>query len=315
MARCELSQGRVTCGVIKDSGDDPDVTNGAEIQASVEWRDLPGIVIDGGTGVGRVTRPGLAVSVGEAAINPGARRLITRAVASEVGLDLPADKGLRVVVSVPRGKELAQGTLNPRLGIVGGISILGASGILRPYSLDAYKASINVAFKVARTNGLREIAITTGKRSEEFLRRRYSQWPEMAFVQVGDHVGHAVEQARRTGFDELALACMIGKASKLAQGRFQTHVLEGGVDLAFLARVVEELGADARTRQAICDANTAHHVQILLGRAGIDGLEQELALQVAEQLWSHAQGALSVSVYLHSIDGEILGAARKGAAS
>jgi cobalt-precorrin-5B (C1)-methyltransferase len=311
MKRCEIAEGRVLCGTIKDAGDDPDVTHGAEIQATVQWRDAPGVVIEGGAGVGQVTQPGLAVPVGEAAINPGARRLISHAVAAEAGLRLPPDKGLRVIVSVPGGEALAQKTMNPRLGILGGISILGASGIVEPYSHQAYLASINVALKVARANGLAGIAITTGKRSEEYLRQHYPAWPEMAFVQVGDHVGYAVAHAYRAGFEELVLATMIGKASKLAQGRLQTHVAEGSVDLAFLARIARELGADAGVQTAICAANTAHHVQVILRAAGVTGLEARLAQLVAEQLWLHAGGDLRISVYLHALDGATLGMAHK----
>jgi cobalt-precorrin-5B (C1)-methyltransferase len=310
MIRCELALGRVTCGTIKDAGDDPDVTHGAEIQATVEWQAGPGIVLANGPGVGLVTKPGLPVEVGEPAINPVPRRMITQAVTAEAGPAL-ANRGLKVTISVPGGEELARETLNPRLGIVGGISILGTTGIVKPYSQSSYRASIYVELKVAAHNHVPRAVLTTGNRSEEYTMARHPDWPELGFVQVGDYMDYALKQARRLGFEQVVIAGMIGKISKQAQGRLQTHISEGGVDFEFLAEAAGQLGADETLQSRLRQANTARHVQIMLRQAGIDGLEPWLAQQAAEQAYEFVAGAFTVDVYLYDIKGELLATARK----
>ncbi|MCS7222058.1 MAG: cobalt-precorrin-5B (C(1))-methyltransferase [Anaerolineae bacterium] len=317
LARCEFegpTPTQVTCAVVKDAGDDPDVTHGAEIVATVSWRDAPGIQLVGGAGVGIVTRPGLPVPVGEPAINPGSRRIIRRAVEAVAGSALER-RGLKVVISVPRGEELARQTLNPKLGIVGGISILGTDGIVRPYSQAAYRASIYTELKVAAEAGLPAIVLTTGTRSAEYARRRDPALSELACVQVGDHVGYALKQARRLGFTRAIISTMVGKASKLAQGRMQTHVSEGEVDLAFLAEIARQLGADEETVAAVARGNTAHHVQVILRRAGIVGLEQRLAELAAAQAAAFVGGELAVEVWLWSVGGELLAIAEHASRS
>jgi cobalt-precorrin-5B (C1)-methyltransferase len=305
LERCEIDAEGVTCGVIKDAGDDPDVTHGLEILATVSWGDGPGITLNGGEGVGVVTKPGLPVLVGEPAINPVPRRLITGAVAEEVRR-LVNEHGLAVTISVPGGDEVAQQTMNPKLGIVGGISILGTSGIVKPFSTSAYRASIYVELKMAAHNGVRHAVLTTGKRSETYAQGRYPDLPEYAFVQVGDHVDYGLKQGRRLGFEQVTLSSMIGKASKLAQGRMQTHVSQGEVDFAFLADVAVALGADEALIERILEANTAHHVQVMLQQAGVKGLEARLAGMAASAAESFIDGAARVEVMLWHIKGELL---------
>jgi cobalt-precorrin-5B (C1)-methyltransferase len=306
IVRCEFGPGRVTCGTVKDAGDDPDITNGAEIQATVEWQESPGVRIAGGKGVGVVTRPGLPVPVGDPAINPGSRRIITRAAMHEAGVVL-GERGIKVTISVPGGEELAQKTLNPRLGIVGGISILGTTGIVKPFSLAAYRASIYLELKVAASNGVQRAVLTTGNRSEEYAISLSPAAFELGFVQVGDHMGYALKQARRLGFERVIIAGMIGKVSKLAQGRMQTHVSEGGVALDSLALLAGQLGADQELIRRIRTANTAHHVQVMLRKAGVSGLEERLAQQAAERAFAFVGGAFPVEVWLFDIGGELLG--------
>lgn len=306
LARCDMDPDRVTCGTVKDAGDDPDVTHGAEIQATVEWVDGRGVSIEGGQGVGVVTKPGLFLPIGEPAINMGPRQMITREVAEEAG-DLLEKRGLRVTVSVPCGEGIAQETINPRLGIVGGISILGTTGIVKPYSQPAYRASIHVELKVAAANGVLQAVLSTGNRSEEYARRKYPDWPDMGFVQVGDHIGYALKQARRLGFTTVVITGMIGKLSKLAQGRAQTHVSEGGVDLDFLGRVAGQLGADDDLMEQIRCANTARHVQVMMRHAAIEGLEQRLAEMSAARSSESVDGSVDVEVLLFDIKGGLLG--------
>jgi cobalt-precorrin-5B (C1)-methyltransferase len=314
ISRCEVCDHAATCGTIKDAGDDPDVTNGAEILATAEWTPSPGVQVAGGPGVGVVTRAGLAVPVGQPAINPTPRRIIVRAVQDELAAlasgEKPAgDRGVRVTISVPNGEALAAQTLNPRLGIVGGISILGTTGIVRPFSAAAYRATIHVALRVASRNGIRRVVLTTGARSEAYARRTYPRWPELSFVEIGDHVGYALTQAARLDFRQIVLAGMIGKLSKVAQGRWQTHVERGGVDIAFLADLAAECGATPELVARCRKANTAHHIQVLLRREGITGLEQRLATLAATQISQRLGGTPRVEVLLYAMDGTLLGRA------
>lgn len=309
MTRCERSAGRVTCGTIKDAGDDPDVTDGAEIQATVEWADEPGVTLLGGEGVGVVTKPGLPVEIGQPAINPVPLRLITEAVTAEADeylSDSGREAGLKVTITVPGGEAIAQETLNPRLGIVGGISILGTTGIVKPFSRAAYRASIYFELNVAAEDGLRHAVLTTGSRSEEYAMAHHADWPALGFVQVGDHMGYALRKARRLGFPMVVVVGMVGKLSKLAQGRMQTHVSEGGVDFDFLTELVEQLGVDEPLLARIGQANTARHVQMLLREAGVAGLEERLAQLAAERACAWVDGAFDVEVLLFDIGGDLL---------
>jgi cobalt-precorrin-5B (C1)-methyltransferase len=315
----------VTCGTIKDAGDDPDVTDGAEVQATVTWAEEPGIQIAGGRGVGLVTLPGLPVDVGQAAINPAPRRQIEQAVMAEIveqacpeergeaegQLGPRSGRGLRVTISVPGGEELAAQTMNPRLGIVGGISILGTTGIVKPFSESAYRASIYLELKVAAQNGAPRAILTTGRRSELYALDYNPEWTELGCVQVGDHIGYGLRQARRLEFQEVVLSGMIGKLSKVAQGRMQTHVSEGDVDFGFLAQLATELGADPALVARVRTANTARHVQNMLGQAGITGLEALIARLAAHKASEFIEGAFSVQVLLFDIGGELLAMERR----
>ena len=303
----ELNPQRVTCCTIKDAGDDPDVTHGAEICATAEWRETPGFQLLGGPGVGLVTRPGLPVPPGEPAINPAPRRMITRAVFAEAGAALAGDRGLAITISVPRGEELAAQTFNPRLGIVGGISILGTTGIVTPYSQSAYRASIYVELKMAAANGSPRAVLTTGKRSEAYVLALHPDWPEWCVVDVGDHMDYALKQARRLRMGEVVIAGMIGKISKLAQGRTRVHVDDGTVDLAFVAEVAQELGVEPALVARVRDANTAHHAQVILRQAGFAGLEPRLAQLAADQVFAFLGGSAGVHVLLFQLQGELLG--------
>ncbi len=305
IVRCEFHAEGVLCGTIKDSGDDPDITDGAEIQSFVAWREQPGIEIRGGKGVGTVTKPGLPVEIGEPAINPGSRRLIRRVVTAH-GADILSRRGISIEIRVPKGEELAEETLNPRLGIIGGISILGTSGVLKPYSNAAYRASIHSALSVAQTNGANRVVLTTGSRSEQYAMKLYPDLPPFSFIQVGDHMDYALKQGCRLGVKSTIISGMIGKLSKLAQGRMQTHVSQGGIDLDFLAEVATELGADEALADSIRRANTAHHVQKLLEKTEVDGLEQTLAKMAGRACLTYAPELNEIEILLFTIGGDLL---------
>ncbi len=309
LVRCERQGDGVLCSVIKDAGDDPDVTNGLEIQALVENAPSPGLILMGGRGVGVVTLPGLPVEVGEPAINPGPRRLIRKVVQETLDdLGAAADLGLRVTVIVPEGERVARQTMNPRLGIVGGISILGTDGLVRPYSASAFRASIHVEMNVAREAGYTTIGLATGKRSTAYLTAALNDERGLGVVDVGDELSYPLQQAVKLDFQQVVFGGMIGKFSKLAQGRFQTHVQEGEVNFGLLAEVAASEGAPAELCARILTARTAHQVQGWLKEFGIR-LEPELALRSAQKAAQSAGGKVTVRVLIFSLDGELLGEA------
>ncbi len=254
-----LTEGDGATGVvIKDGGDDPDATHGARIETHVCL--LPDatatLLLEGGTGVGRVTLPGLPVAVGDIAVNPGPRAQLEFAV-REVCAAQGYGGGVRVTVRVPEGEAIARHTLNGRLGIVGGISILGTRGTVRPYSHEAWKAAIAQELSVARALGHRRACLSTGRRSETLLMRRYPDLPEQAFVQAADFVAFALGAAAERGFEALAWGCFFGKLVKLAQGLPHTHARTAPLDLPLLAQWCREAGVDEARVEAVAGANTA----------------------------------------------------------
>ncbi|MGI0070364.1 MAG: cobalt-precorrin-5B (C(1))-methyltransferase CbiD, partial [Nitrosopumilaceae archaeon] len=189
--RCEFDKQKAYCSVIKDGGDDPDVTHGAEICTEIFLtKNIGKIEIDGGEGVGRVTKPGLGLDIGSAAINPTPKKMITENI-MEVENNLLKKNGIKVLISVPKGKELALKTDNPRLGIIGGISILGTSGIVVPYSTASFAASIRQSIDVTVAMGNDTVVLTTGGRSEDFS-RKIINLPDHCFVQMGDFSGYTI---------------------------------------------------------------------------------------------------------------------------
>lgn len=273
---CMCRDGQVTVSIIKDAGDDPDVTNGAEIIAIVEQQD-PGLAEDditilGGPGVGKVTKPGLPVAVGESAINPVPQKMIRAAVAEaieEVGAgETPP---LRVTICVTDGELLAEKTLNSRLGIVGGLSILGTTGIVRPVSAKAWTDTIDASMKVARATGLNEIILSTGRTSEAAVQKKL-QLPEEAQVMMGDYLAYALKAARRHGFSQIYLAGMWAKVLKCALGIPQTHVRHGPLEVSQAADLLAELGLDRRQADVLAGANTAREIYQRLKSDGRDDL-------------------------------------------
>ena len=234
------------CMVVKDAGDDPDVTHGAEIGAIVGLRAAaePGLLpaevaITGGEGVGRITKPGLELPPGEPAINPGPRRMITQAVREALSAH-PGRHAATVEIFVPKGVEIARKTLNARLGIIGGISILGTTGIVRPLSHAAFTATIASALSVARATGCRRAILTTGRRSERFAQRAWPDLPEEAFVQIGDFFQQGLTLSVLRGLETVTLAVFFGKALKMAHGNAEHPCLALG------ARPGEPLRVGAR---------------------------------------------------------------------
>jgi cobalt-precorrin-5B (C1)-methyltransferase len=302
-----------SAGVIKDAGDDPDVTHGAEIFAAVRRTTATGIHLRGGTGVGVVTRRGLELPVGSPAINPVPQQMIRQAVSETLGQRADgsglAVPGIEVTISVPNGEELARRTFNGRLGIVGGISILGTTGIVRAMSTAAWRASVLQALDVAAANSVKHIVLSTGGRTERFASLRYPDLPEMAFVEMGIFTGDSLRRAAELGVPRVSVCAMIGKLSKIAAGKMQTHVAGNQVDTAFLAALAREQGAPEELSTAIAAAHTARHVQELIEAAGFLNFFPPLCVQAAEKCAALVAGKTVVEVVLFDFDGRVLGSA------
>ena len=297
--------------VIKDAGDDPDITNGAEIGARVWHLESPGTAEDiaflGGAGVGRVTKPGLAVAVGEPAINPVPRRMIKktlRQVWDKVGPGEPLR--LAVEIFVPRGEELARHTLNPRLGIVGGISILGTTGLVKPFSHQAYRATIAASLRVARAAGLKHIAFSTGGKSEGYLKELLPDLHEEAFVQMGDYVRFALKVAAGMGFPEITTGAFFGKALKMAQGFGHTHASRGLADLKELGRWTLDLTGDALLAQAVARANTARQALEIFNQARAGQVVAQVGERMLAALRDYAGPGPGLTVVVLDFDGATL---------
>ncbi|MCI0340324.1 MAG: cobalt-precorrin-5B (C(1))-methyltransferase [Planctomycetales bacterium] len=305
LRRCERQGLRATCSVVKDAGDDPDCTHGAELVAEVELRAQPGVEIRAGPGVATVTKPGLGLPVGTPAVTPIPRRNITEMVEEE--LTGSPWRGAIVTVSAPGGEEMAKQTVNARLGLVGGISILGTSGIVRPYSTAAFRASVVQAIDVARERGLRELVLTTGGKSEAYAMRLRPDLPEDAFIQMGDFVGTALRHCSRRGIPRAIVVGMIGKLSKMADGKMQTHAAGSEVNMELLAALAAEMGAGPELCARIREAPTARRVLELATEAGLAELASLVCRKVVEHGGRHAGGTLEVAAVLVGFDGAVLG--------
>jgi cobalt-precorrin-5B (C1)-methyltransferase len=268
LALTRLDATSASAGVIKDAGDDPDVTHGALIVATVRpGAPSSGVTFRAGLGVGTVTRPGLAIAPGEPAINPVPRQMIRAAVAEIAALANRAGD-VEVEIAIPDGAVLAAKTLNGRLGIVGGLSILGTTGIVVPYSCAAWIASIHRGVDVARAAGLVHIAGATGASSEAAVRKLYDL-PETALIDMGDFVGGMLKYIRTHPVPRVTIAGGVAKMSKLAQGLLDLHSKRGEVDLAALAERAEAAGGGAALRARIMAANTAAEAYGLAQAGGV----------------------------------------------
>ncbi|MEM9581003.1 MAG: cobalt-precorrin-5B (C(1))-methyltransferase [Pseudomonadota bacterium] len=237
IAESVVGDGWAEAAVIKDAGDDPDVTHGALIRARVEPSG-GGVIFAGGQGIGRVTKPGLPVAVGEPAINPVPRQMMT-AVVTDTAARLGEAADIKITLSVPNGTQLAEKTWNPRLGILGGLSILGTTGIVRPFSCAAWIASIHRGVDVARAEGLRHVAGCTGATSERAVQSLYGL-PDQAMLDMGDFVGGMLKYIARHPVERVTIGGGIGKLTKLAQGARDLHSKRSQVDLKALSEDLDQ---------------------------------------------------------------------------
>jgi len=289
VATFERSADSATAGIVKDAGDDPDVTHGALVRAKVMHGAAgSGVVFRAGEGVGTVTKPGLPIPPGEPAINPVPREMIRHAV-REVAELFGAAGDVVVEISIPGGAALAEKTLNARLGIVGGLSILGTTGIVVPYSCAAWIHSILSGIDVARATGLGHIAGATGRTSEAAVQKLYAL-PEAALIDMGDFAGGMLKYLRRHPVPRVTVTGGFAKMAKLGQGRLDLHSKRGSLDRNWLAGLLAEAGAP---RDLADFARTANTAQLVLERAL--GLGLPLGDLVAEAAWRTAAEVLDGS--------------------
>lgn len=289
------------CAVIKDAGDDIDVTHGTKIYAKVRFSKNPGIAIIGGKGVGRVTKPGLAVPVGEYAINPVPRKMIVK----EVSRYLPKDRGLEVAISAPQGKKLAKHTFNPRLGIVGGISIIGTSGIVEPKSTDAYKTSLSLQLDVLKAQGFKKAILVLGYVGEKFCKDTL-KLSEDEIIKIGDHVGFMLGECVKKEIKEVLLIGYIGKLVKVANGQFNTHWQFGDNRIETLAHYAKTFGASKEAIREIRKQKTAEAIVDILRKNRLKEVFAKITEDVIARTNEFVESGLHINCILLSLKGEML---------
>ena len=319
--------GGAVAEIVKQSGDDPDITNGCSVFTTLT-RNAPGggLVFRAGAGVGRVTKPGLQVPVGEPAINPGPRKLIARVLAQELGLvtedvangvaaradvtdeawqRLMAQLDFIVTIAIPAGVTLAQQTLNPMLGVVSGISVIGTTGVLRPMSEEGFKNSLVPQIDVALAAGYRDLVFVPGKIGENLARK--AGLPEQAFVQTSNFIGFLLDAAAERGAEGVLLFGHIGKLAKVAAGNFYTHNRIADARLETLAAYAAAEGLPQDGVQAILASNTAEDALGIIDGAGLARVYDVIAARASARSVRHVFGKLRVGTVLLAYDGRVLG--------
>ena len=311
LAASALEDGQARAAIVKDAGDDPDVTHGALIEVSVRFS-APGsgVIFRAGDGVGRVTLPGLPLDVGEPAINPAPRRMITDNIA-EARRAHSGGEDVEVTISVENGVALAKKTWNERLGIIGGLSILGTTGIVVPYSCSAWIHSIHRGIDVARAAHLSHVAASTGSTSEKAVAALYGL-PLIALLDMGDFVGGTLKYLRNHPIPRLTIAGGFGKLSKLAAGHMDLHSKRSQVDTGFLARLAEQTGASPATVKAIA-AEPSAGVALLRARKDKIAIGDAVAVEARTECLKLAEGAFDVEILVYDRLGARVGRAAFGA--
>ena len=285
--------------VIKFSGDDPDITNGASVFTTVRKISGDEIIFRAGLGVGKVTKPGLQLPVGEPAINPAPRKLI-RNVAAEFGIN-----GLEVEISIPAGVELAKKTLNPILGVEGGLSIIGTTGVLRPMSEEAFKNSLVPQIDVAKAAGFNELIFVPGKIGETIAKK--IGFPDGAIIQTSNFIGFMLEAAAERNIAKIILCGHIGKLAKVAAGVFHTHNRVADGRLETLAAYAAAEGLPASEVQKILDANTTEDAAQIISANHLERVYKKIALRASFRAERYVFGKLKVKTILVDFAGNILG--------
>ncbi len=297
----EIGKDFAVCGIIKDAGDDIDVTDGVKIYAKVKFSEETGLTITGGKGVGRVTKPGLAVRVGEYAINPVPRQSIIK----EVVPYLPKDRGLEVVISIPRGEELAERTFNPRLGIVGGISVIGTTGIVKPKSTEAYKSSLSLQLNVLKNARCKRVTLVLGYVGERFCKDKLKP-DDGSIIRIGDQVGFMLRECAKKNIEEVLLIGHIGKLVKVANGQFNTHTKFGDNRIETVIHYAKLSGASREVIEELFQQTTAEATIEILRKNRLMMTFGKIAEKVVVMINEFIGNRLYIRCVLLSLKGDIL---------
>ncbi|MFZ5792482.1 MAG: cobalt-precorrin-5B (C(1))-methyltransferase [Pseudomonadota bacterium] len=307
LARHQIEDGAATAGVVKDAGDDPDVTHRALVLSTVRRLDAgSGVHFKAGPGVGTVTKPGLPIPPGEPAINPVPRRMMTEAIEA-IARRHGTRPDVEITISIPGGEEMARHTWNPRLGILGGLSVLGTTGIVHPYSCSAWIASIHRGIDVARASRLEHAAACTGSTSEAGVKKLYDL-PDFAFIDMGDFAGGVLKYLRTHPLPKLTIGGGFAKMAKLAGGALDLHSGRSQLDREALAGWLAEMGADATLIEKARSANTGAEI---LEQAQAQGLPlgDEVARRARDQARALVEGKVAIEVVAFDRAGAIVGRA------
>ena len=299
----KLSEDTAEAIAVKDAGQDIDVTDKMEITATVKLTDDGKITIKSGVGVGKVTKLGLQVPIGEGAINPVPKSMITEAV-KEV---LPAGKGAEITISAPEGANVAKKTMNDKLGIKGGISILGTTGVVKPLSLEACRRSLVPQIDVALARGYRRILFVPGNIGERIAKQQFNV-PEDAIVQTGDFVGYMLDKAVEKGVKEIILLGHSGKLVKLAANIFNTHHKVGDARNEVIASYAGAAGADTKTINELLTANTSDEASEILRQTNLlEATYDRISTRVHQRVCDRVENKIKISVVIVAMDGKVLG--------
>lgn len=288
------------CAIQKDSGDDPDITNGILIFATVTLQEQKGILIKGGKGVGKVTQRGLQIPIGEPAINPVPRQMICREVSTVFEGVFDGKEGIEVCIDIPEGERLAKKTFNPRLGVEGGLSVLGTTGIVEPMSEEALKQTILLELKVLREKGYTSVILVPGNMGEKQVKESYPI-RNAPIVQMSNYVGWTLDCAVETGFKEVLIAGHIGKLVKLAGGIFNTHNRVSTTRMELLVTYLALMGAPRTFLEQIMDCKTTDEAASLIQEEKLENVYQVIANHAANHCDAYCFGALKIGVSLFSM--------------
>ncbi len=297
----------VCCSVIKDGGDDPDATNGLKIHSCVKWREDQQIVIDGGIGVGRITKAGLPMKVGMAAINPVPRQMIEKEVRSVIG----ENRGVDIKIFVPNGEEIAEKTFNPRLGIVGGISILGTSGIVEPMSEEAFKESLAIELSMLKEDGVKKLVMVPGNYGRDLAREHFSIDDKYIF-KTSNFIGFMLDEAMEKGIEKILLIGHVGKIVKVAGGIFHTHSKIADGRLETITAHLALMGASVEELKKIMDSNTTEEAVKWILKFGYESVFNTLAKTITEKCCQRTYHQIEIGSVIFSMEEGVLGICPKG---
>lgn len=313
----KIGKNFVRCGVIKDAGSDSyDVTNGIKIYARVNLTQKPGINITGGKGIGRVTKPGLPISIGEYAINPTPRKMIIKEMLNIVDNSafpaLPArqahsapKRGFKVTISAPQGEKIAKRTFNPQIGIMGGISIIGTTGIVEPKSTEAYKTSLSLQLDVLKAQGHKKPALVLGYAGEKFCRENLNLVPD-SIIKIGDHVGFMLKECVKKSIKEVILAGYIGKLIKLTNNQFNTHIDQGDRRISTIIKYAKSCGAKKAIIEEISHQTTAEAAAAILQRNELNKVFKLITHDIIAKINRLTNNKIEVNCMLLSLDSKLL---------